>query len=93
MAEHLYAMVPFCPHCGRRAESFRLLCERGGPAPGKAALCNQCGTWSVWDDDMDLRPPTIEELDVLDNDNEAREILRGWAVDWVRRHLPPKRMQ
>ena len=88
-----FAVVAFCPHCGRQEESFRLLCDSGGPAPGKATLCDHCGAWNVWDDEMDLRPPTIEEADEIKGDDEAREIEREWALDFVRRHLPPKRMQ
>ena len=98
MAERrYYAVVAFCPHCGF-AEAFRTLDEED-PSPGDLTLCIQCGSWSRWDDAMDLQFPTHEDLRDIAKSKQARKIEREWArlkaAEKPDRYLhhPPKKMQ
>ena len=98
MAEHLYATVAFCPHCGFAEPAF-LSEGSNDPQPGDLTLCLKCGSWSRWDDAMQLQLPTHEDLRDIAKSKRARLIEREWAALKAEQpddrflHGPPRRMQ
>jgi hypothetical protein len=98
MAEHHYAVVAFCPHCGFAERAFLTL-DEDDPSPGDLTLCLQCGSWSRWDDAMELQLPTHEDLRDIAKSKQARKIERAWARLKIAEtpdrylHHPPKKMQ
>jgi hypothetical protein len=98
MAEHLYAVVAFCPHCGFAEPAYRSQ-DSDDPQPGDLTLCLQCGSWSRWDDAMQLQLPTVEDLRELATSKQARRIEFEWARLKIAEkpdrylHHPPKKMQ
>jgi len=56
---------------GNAAES-----EHNLPKPGDIAICMSCGTISIIEDDMDLRPMTESEIEEISTEEvEAYQIL------------------
>jgi hypothetical protein len=71
-AENSYRTPPvFCWHCHQVLDALTRI-EGGSPDPvGSLALCLYCGAMAlVADADLNLRPPTHEELDELRDDED-----------------------
>jgi hypothetical protein len=55
-----------CPRCQRILIAATGIAERRQdtrPHPGALALCDQCGSWNVFTDDLSLRLATDEEIE------------------------------
>lgn len=54
-----------CPDCSRSVNGALPVGDNAPPQPGDIALCAYCGGLSLYDNDLRLRQPTIDEMDEL----------------------------
>lgn len=52
-----------CPQCGIKHDAASNMSGFGQSAPTKddVTVCFECGAWAVFDEDLKLRAPTVEE--------------------------------
>jgi hypothetical protein len=50
------------------------------PQGGDFALCYDCGEWSVFTDDLDIRQPTDAEYDELVGNPDSTTVRNGWLT-------------
>lgn len=67
-----------CPHCGE-SNMEQVGTSPTGPKTGDASLCYYCAKWSVYDAELTLRKPTVEETESIQSNDmaqRAEEVLR-----------------
>lgn len=78
--------VALCWHCDRVLDGAAVMGDQDyEPAPGGLSFCLYCGTLSVFDGDLILRPPTVELLAELREDAEFRQVFVQFQ--WARQQL------
>jgi hypothetical protein len=84
-----------CPHCGYLLdEADGLTDPKAKPSPGDITLCVNCGEVCVFDDDMKLRVPTIDEYIKIGRDPNMTRAREAWkAMDEERRNPRPKKQE
>lgn len=68
-----------CPWCGYKADAAAGVNHEDRPEPGDRALCFNCGEWSIFDDNMDYRKPTLAEFVEIGLDEDCRIARMAWV--------------
>lgn len=62
-----------CPHCGRVLESVSSMHDgkivQANPQPGQFVICIGCASFNVFDDKLQQRPATEEEIAALSHED------------------------
>lgn len=66
------AIVAFCPHC---LEDMNICTGDGAPSPTDFALCAFCGEFNVFDANMKLRKPSLDDIERLKSFENYQEML------------------
>ncbi len=53
--------------------------EAGGPSPGDCSICIVCCNAAMYDDDMNLGPPTEDETRQIDKSDEVKALREAWV--------------
>ena len=78
--------VTLCWHCDRALDDASEMLEEGGrPTPGAVSLCLYCGAVAFFGPDLELRPPTEEELDELGKDVDFKKQYMRFV--WARQYV------
>lgn len=69
-----------CPVCGNEGESQPAEAQQRGPEDGDLALCMSCGSWNIYDEELEshLRRPTEMEQYLIDRDVRLRSLVAMW---------------
>lgn len=64
MGDQAERRLTTCPSCGSKHDACSAIGydEPQVPDPGNISLCIDCGDLSVFDDNLELRLPTVEEM-------------------------------
>lgn len=78
MSDHA-RLDQLCPYCGAEYDCVAAA-DGGDPMPksGDAALCFSCGVFSVYDEDLKLRRPNVDEAMGLAMNTEALLAKQAW---------------
>jgi hypothetical protein len=70
-----------CLHCGRpNNATWALEGTRERPSPGDVTMCEECGGWSFFDDELKLRKPTEEEAKEMANDPDIQRATAAFEI-------------
>lgn len=61
-----------CPACGLEIDGATNPWGDRAPYTGAATMCIGCGAWSIFDANMQLRPPTLAEFKRLSGDEKVQ---------------------
>ena len=67
-----------CPWCGLAHPAASNMAGDRQPQPGSAALCFDCGRWSVFTNALELRRPTKAEIRQFTADPDMRRAHTAW---------------
>jgi hypothetical protein len=69
-----------CPHCGtRHTASTSPEDESAVPKSNDATMCIACGRFSIFDDKLQLRIPTHEEMSALGTNHDLLRLHSAWV--------------
>jgi hypothetical protein len=77
MAAHASATT--CPHCGMVHEvASNIQPSKGKPEAGDVTLCIECGRWGLFDEALQLRKPTLDEMQGLARNVDLQRLHMAW---------------
>lgn len=83
---------PTCRNCGSTTDAVSdVFGDDDKPAPGDVNLCSYCGVLSVFNDDLTIRAPSLDEMEELISDEESwSQVLKAQAaIKQVAKRIAP----
>ena len=72
-------LTSFCAHCRyehNRASPLDGVAQR--PKNGDITICIRCGEWNVFEDNLQLRKPTVDEYMEIGKRDDCNEVREAW---------------
>ena len=68
-----------CPWCSKRNDQVTDASGQATPLPGDITMCETCGGWSFFNDELVLRKPTDEEWAEVSQMEEVQQVSQIWV--------------
>lgn len=74
-----HTQVNHCPHCGAKVDAASQIGGEDAPRAGDVSLCVYCGEWNIFNEDMSIRKPTVDEYVEFGTAPEVKRVREAWV--------------